>query len=50
LAIAGGYSARADQGDVLITRKNARGTETYKVPVITQVYPGDVIYVRERWF
>lgn len=50
IAIAGGYGPRADQGDVMITRKNAEGTHTYKVPVTTQVYPGDIIYVRERWF
>lgn len=50
IAIAGGYGARADQKLVLITRKNAEGTETFKVPVTTQVYPGDIIFVRERWF
>lgn len=50
IAIAGGYSPRADQGAVLITRKNVTGTSTHKVPVTTQIYPGDVIYVRERWF
>lgn len=50
VAIAGGYGARADQGKVLITRKTADGTSTYKVPVTTQVYPGDIIYIRERWF
>jgi len=50
IAIAGGYSARADQAKVLITRKTSQGTDTYKVPVTTQVYPGDIIYVRERWF
>ncbi len=50
IAIAGGYSARADQSQVLITRKNVAGTETHKVPVTTQIYPGDIIYVRERWF
>jgi polysaccharide biosynthesis/export protein len=50
IAIAGGYGARADQGEVLITRKNSKGTATYKVPVTTQVYPGDVVYIRERWF
>jgi polysaccharide biosynthesis/export protein len=50
IAIAGGYSARADQGAVLITRRNTSGTATVKSPVTTQVYPGDVIYVRERWF
>lgn len=50
IAIAGGYSPRADQTKVLITRKNANGTRSYKVPVTTQIYPGDIIYVRERWF
>lgn len=50
IAIAGGYGPRADQGAVLITRKNIKGTMTYKVPVTTQIYPGDVVYVRERWF
>lgn len=50
IAIAGGYSPRADQDRVLITRKNATGTDTHKVPITTQVYPGDIIYVRERWF
>ena len=50
IAIGGGYSSRADQRTALITRKNAKGTATYKVPVTTQVFPGDIIYVRERWF
>ena len=50
IAIAGGYGPRADHGSVLITRQNATGTSTYKVPVTTQIYPGDIVYVRERWF
>jgi polysaccharide biosynthesis/export protein len=50
IAIAGGYNTRADHGTVLITRKLSKGTTTYKVPVTTQVYPGDIIYIRERWF
>ena len=50
IAIAGGYNTRADHGVVLITRKLAKGTSTYKVPVTTQVYPGDIVFVRERWF
>jgi polysaccharide biosynthesis/export protein len=50
IAIAGGYGPRADQKLVLITRKNANGTETFRVPVTTQIYPGDIVYVRERWF
>ncbi len=50
VAIAGGYGPRADRGDVMVTRKNANGTLTHKVPVTTQIYPGDIVYVRERWF
>jgi polysaccharide biosynthesis/export protein len=50
IAIAGGYRPRADLRDVMLTRKSANGTTTYKVPVTTQVYPGDIIFVRERWF
>lgn len=50
VAIGGGYSARADHGDVMLTRKNANGTQTLRVPLTTQLYPGDIVYVRERWF
>jgi polysaccharide export outer membrane protein len=50
IAIAGGYGTRADHGTVLLTRKSAKGTATLKVPVTTQVYPGDIVFVRERWF
>ncbi len=50
IAIAGGYGTRADKTLVLLTRRNAKGTNTYKVPVTTQVYPGDIVFVRERWF
>jgi polysaccharide biosynthesis/export protein len=50
IAIAGGYSPRADKTEVLVTRRNATGTQTFKVPVTTQIYPGDIVYVRERWF
>lgn len=50
IATAGGYGTRADHGAVLLTRRTATGTNTYKVPVTTQIYPGDIIFVRERWF
>ena len=50
IAIAGGYGPRADKSEVLLTRRNSTGTQTFKVPVTTQVYPGDIVYVRERWF
>ena len=50
IAIAGGYSPRANQGDVMLTRKDATGTKTMMVPVTTQLHPGDIVFVRERWF
>lgn len=50
VAIAGGYSSRANQGKVLITRKMADGTRSFEAPVTTQLYPGDIVYIRERWF
>jgi len=50
IAIAGGYTPRANQRDVMLTRKDANGTQTVKVPVTTQIYPGDIVFVRERWF
>ncbi len=50
VAIAGGYSARANQGKALITRKLADGTRSFEAPVTTQLYPGDIVYIRERWF
>jgi len=50
IAIAGGYSPRANHHDVMVTRKSARGTQTVKVLVTTQIYPGDIVFVRERWF
>ena len=50
VAIASGYGARADKSNVLLTRRDATGTHTNKVPLTTQIYPGDIVYVRERWF
>ena len=50
IAIAGGFSPRANHNEVLVTRRLLDGTKTFKVPVTTQLYPGDVVYVRERWF
>lgn len=50
VAIAGGYSIRANQEKVTLTRKSAQGTNSFSVPVTTQIYPGDIIYVGERWF
>ena len=45
IAIAGGFSGSANRGVVQITRKNAKGTATYEVPLTTQIYPGDIVTV-----
>ena len=50
IALAGGYTPRANQDKVLLTRKSVEGTATHRVPVTTHVYPGDIVFIRERWF
>jgi polysaccharide biosynthesis/export protein len=50
IAVAAGFGPRADKSVVLLTRRDARGTITTRVPVATQIFPGDIVYVRERWF
>lgn len=50
IAMASGFTTRANTGEVLLTRRTAEGTKTWRVPVTTQLYPGDIVYVKERWF
>ncbi|HKQ95839.1 MAG TPA: polysaccharide biosynthesis/export family protein [Aestuariivirgaceae bacterium] len=50
VAIAGGYGARADHGVALLTRKSPQGTRSFRVPLTAQLYPGDILFIRERWF
>lgn len=50
IAIAGGFSARADQRDVDITRNINGEIITGRVPVSDPILPGDTIAVRERLF
>ena len=50
VALARGFTERAHTGEVLLTRRTAEGMKTYRVPVTTQIYPGDIIFVKERWF
>lgn len=45
VAIAGGFAGGANRNLVQITRKNAKGTATYDVPLTTQIYPGDIVTV-----
>ena len=50
VAIAGGYSDRADERKVQITRRIKTGVEKMDVSGDAEVRPGDTISVRERWF
>lgn len=50
IAVSGGYSPRADQGKVIVTRQTEDGPISMKLSPTAAVLPGDTIYVRERWF
>jgi polysaccharide biosynthesis/export protein len=50
VAIAGGYSERANERRIQITRKTEEVIEKLDVPGDYVVQPGDTIYVYERWF
>ncbi|MGF1475714.1 MAG: polysaccharide biosynthesis/export family protein [Geminicoccaceae bacterium] len=49
VALAGGFSYRADQNDILIKRGGAE-EESYRGAVTTPILPGDIIEVQERFF
>lgn len=49
VALAGGYTYRANKKYALIKRANDQDTE-YKVTTGTAVYPGDVVTITERYF
>ncbi len=50
IAMAGGYSYRAKQDVVYVTRASEEGTEELKLDVNEKVQPGDIIRVAERFF
>ncbi len=50
VAISGGFSVRATQEDVDITRQINGEVMTGRVPITDPIRPGDTIYVRERLF
>ena len=50
IAIAGGYSPRADKRNALITRASNGAPFKSKVPLQTPLRPGDTVNVPERWF
>ena len=50
VAIAGGYSPRADKRNAMLTRAMNGAPVKSKVPLQTQLRPGDTVNVPERWF
>lgn len=50
IAIAGGFSSRAQQANADITRSVNGNVLTGRVPITDAILPGDTIYVRERLF
>ena len=50
IAIAGGFSARAEQANVDVTRNINGEIITGRVPVSDPILPGDTIAIRERLF
>ncbi|MCO5065766.1 MAG: polysaccharide export protein [Rhizobiaceae bacterium] len=50
IATAGGFSSRASQADVDVTRDINGKVMTGRVPISDPLLPGDTIYVRERLF
>jgi len=49
VALAGGFTYRADQDDIVISRGGSSGPELEAAPD-TEVLPGDIIEVQERFF
>jgi protein involved in polysaccharide export with SLBB domain len=49
VALAGGFTYRADQDDIVISRGGSSGPEIQAAPD-TEVLPGDIIEVQERFF
>lgn len=50
IAVAGGYTYRANQGHVFITHKGRKKAVRYPANASTMIKPGDVIRVPERYF
>ncbi|MEX6505055.1 polysaccharide biosynthesis/export family protein [Jiella sp. M17.18] len=50
VAIAGGFTPRAEQDNVDVTRQVGGRIVTGRVLTSDPLQPGDTVYVRERWF
>lgn len=49
VALAGGFTYRADQDDIVISRGGSSGPEIQAAPD-TEVLPGDIVEIQERFF
>lgn len=50
VAIAGGFTPRAQRGAAEVTRRTPRGNVVAEVPITFQLRPGDTVVIKERWF
>jgi polysaccharide export outer membrane protein len=50
VAIAGGYTPRANEREIQVTRLLNGEQEEIEAPPNYRIRPGDSVYVRERWF
>jgi polysaccharide export outer membrane protein len=50
VAIAGGFTPRADRNIAEVTRRTARGNVVGEVPITYPLRPGDTVVIKERWF
>lgn len=50
VAMAGGYTYRADESDVYLRRNGSSGEESVPADPTTKINPGDIVRVPERFF
>jgi polysaccharide export outer membrane protein len=50
VALAGGYTYRADDSDIYIRRNGSTKEQSFPATAATRIYPGDIVRVGERMF
>jgi polysaccharide biosynthesis/export protein len=50
VAVAGGYTVHANQDAIRVTRRTNEGQATDHRPPTATFFPGDTLYVTERWY
>jgi len=50
VAVAGGFTYRADKDDIVISRGTGDGRKTFRADRTDTVKPGDVLEIKERYF